>query len=168
MTTYLSANFTLEEFQAVSDVRLTPLHELRAQYFAGVILQPLRREFGWPIKLTSFVRAQDTGDVHENGDGLDFQPCRNCPEPPDATEFARRLETMFQWLAKYKAAEFGTLIDERNHLHITRPGSQGRVGYVLREPTEGSYVLANIAPVLAGSAGLVLAGVALWALSRKG
>ena len=166
MTTYLSPNFTLAEFASASDVQLTAPLELRAQYFASNILQPARSQFGWPLKITSFVRSSDTSSAHVDGSAVDFQPCRACPNPPDATEFARRLEILFTWLAQHKASEFGTLIHERNHLHVTRPGAQGRTGVVLREPTEGEYVLADIPPIVLGG-GVALLGLALWAFTRK-
>lgn len=163
----LTANFTLAEFQSVSDVQLDAVQQMYAQWFATHILQPLRDQFGWPIKITSFVRSRDVGKPHEQGNALDFQPCKNCPAvAQDPGEFARRLEAMFVWLAQYKSVEFGTLIDERTHLHVTRPGFQSRTGYVLREPTEGNYVLANILPIVGGVGGVLILLLIVYLLAR--
>ena len=160
MPTYLSAHFSLEEFSAASTGTLSASHQANANYFATRILEPVRRAMGFPIKITSFYRAGDRLE-HGAGNAIDFQPCRDSANTPAL--FDERMEAMFQWLASYKPAEFGKLIHERTHLHATVPGAQGRTGQVLREPTEGNYVLASIAPVAVALLPLLaIAGLLLW------
>lgn len=65
-------------------------------------------------------------------------------------EDRRRTEDAHQevgrWMATYlPATAYGQIIDERSHIHITRPGVGGRpgdspTGMALREPEEGKYV----------------------------
>lgn len=139
----LSVNFTLAEFQAASHRPLTESDLPALNYFANQILQPIRRVWG-PIRITSFVRPDDIGKAHENGGAVDFVP------------ESASIETVFQWIAVNQPAVFGRVIQERTHIHITRPGPEPWAGYgvVLREPVEGTYVLANVAaPVLAGILG---------------
>lgn len=161
---YLTPHFTVDEFQAVSRVQLTVAHKDKAGYFAQRILEPARVHFGWPIQLTSFVRAD--GSPHNDGEALDFRPCPACATRPTAAELAQRMNDLFTWLAVNHAGAFGKLIHERDHLHVTRNNFQGAHGEVYYEPREGEYVTANIAPAVAGVGGLLLAGLAVWYVVR--
>jgi hypothetical protein len=155
MSDQLTANYSLAEFQAVSSRTLTSIEVERARTFAINLLQPLRRAMGYAIRITSFVRHHDAASEHRDGGAVDFQPCRSCQGTTIPQElFASRLESMFQWLAMYHPQGFGTLIHERDHLHATLPGRQGRTGVVLREPEEGRYELAGIAA--ATGAGIIV------------
>jgi hypothetical protein len=144
----LTANYALSEFQSVSSRPLTPEQIERARYFATELLQPLRRAMAFPIRITSFLRHRDSG-AHQDASAVDCQPCRSCAGATITHDlFTSRLESMWRWLATYKTASFGTVIHERDHLHLTLPGSQGRTGVVMREPSEGKYELASLlAPV---------------------
>lgn len=167
LPTLLSVNFTLAEFAAASHRPLTDADLPALTYFANQILQPIRRVWG-PLRITSFIRPEDVGKAHESGGAVDFVPV-------DAD-----LETVFQWIAVNQPAVFGRVIQERTHIHITRPGPEpwAGTGVVLREPTEGTYVLASVAPVaLAGVLGgnwtfyivaVIFAAVIFAVTTRKG
>lgn len=136
----LSADFTLGEFINTSKRPLTEADVPQIQWWVDTILQPARRANG-RIRITSYIRPEDVGRAHENGGGIDVVPI-------DVT-----VPTLHAWIATYQASSFGRIIDERNHVHVARPGPEawaGR-GVVLREPVEGQYEFASIvpAPVLA-------------------
>ena len=164
----LTANYRLSEFEAVSSRPLTLTETDRAARFAREVLQPVRRAMAFPIKITSFVRHGDDG-THQDGQAIDIQPCRSCGGSVTlpAGEFVDRLERMFQWLATFQPKNFGTLIHERNHLHVTLPGVQARIGVVYREPEEGRYELASLAPLVGASLAVPIAiGLLLWSRHR--
>lgn len=126
------------EFERVSGRALDASEREAARHFRGV-LDALRGEVGHSICLTSFLRSYGLG-THTRGEAVDFQPCR--AGVPLAT-FEARLETMFEHLRRHpdRAALYGTVIHERDHIHLTLPGSQGRFGVAYREPVEKMYVL---------------------------
>lgn len=163
----LSVNFTLAEFQAVSNRPITEADIPTLQYLVNQILQPLRRVWG-PIRVTSYIRTGDIaagrGGAHVNGGAVDFVPV-------NAT-----IDEVFTWAAINLPSVFGRIINERDHIHVTRPGGENWAGYgvVLYEPTEGNYVLATVAaPALASVFGLptlalgLLLGAILYFVARK-
>lgn len=95
------------------------------------IIDPAWRAFG-PMVVTSWMWWQDgcrprTG-AHSDPGTLDFVPLR-----ASVGQVAR-------WIAASLPTSYGTIIDERDHIHVTRPGYRGKVGEALYEPTEGTYV----------------------------
>jgi hypothetical protein len=146
----LSAHFTASEFERASGGRqLTAAQLSKAQRFCSTLLEPLRRATDWPIVVTSFVRASGSG-AHRDGDAVDISYAGN-----DQV----KLDTAFAWLATYSATDYGELIHERDHLHLTLPGFLGELGETLTEPREGIYELyvAPLAPLAFPLLGVLLA-----------
>jgi hypothetical protein len=136
--TIVSANFAAGEFARVSKRPLAVSDLPNMQALANAVLQPIRRTFG-PVYLTSYIRPADIGRAHENGRAIDF-----------VMSDAATLEAAFQWAATFLSGQFGRIIHERDHVHVTLPGPEawaGR-GVVLREPREGEYTFASIAPIV--------------------
>lgn len=121
--------FPLSEFQRKSDHTLTSVERETALFLAWQILMPLRRQFSLPIFITAFSEVSGH-KAHATGRAVDIGVAGN--------DF-QKLEAMFKWAAIHLTHAFGTLIFERDHLHITVPGFQGRHGVVLVEHVEGSY-----------------------------
>lgn len=136
----LSPDFTLQEFQAVSDRPLTSAQITKARTHAQTILQPVRDHFG-PVDLTSFVRHYNdvSSQPHANGDAVDF--------------VARNATTaqVNEFIATRLGGRFGEVIDERDHNHVTLYGVGGR-GEVLRETRDGVYQPASYPPPMSRDA----------------
>lgn len=122
-------------------------------------LQPLRDRFG-RIKVTSghfwrFGCVPRTGP-HAVPGTLDYVPL-------DAP-----IRDVFDWAVANLRPTFGTLIFERDHIHRTAPGTQGRTGWAFTEPTEGEYARLDLPELPEGSGGalalLAAAGLAWWLL----
>lgn len=133
----LAPNFTLAEFERASQRPLGIGEKARAQRWATLILQPARDELG-RIRITSYVRtgAAVGAGPHADGSAVDVQPL-------DAS-----VETLFRWYVERRGL-FGELIQERDHVHLTLPGTAGDYGQVLRETREGTFVPAT-APAVVG------------------
>lgn len=109
----------------------TPGQVAEAEATARRVVDPAWAQFG-PLVVTSWMWWQDgcrprTG-AHSDPGTLDLVPLR-----APVGQVAR-------WIAAALPASYGTIIDERDHIHVTRPGFQGRTGYALYEPEEGVYV----------------------------
>jgi hypothetical protein len=160
-----------------ADAQLSPdfwLHEwpcyelMTADQVAGALeataahLQPLRDRFG-RIKVTSghFWRF---GCIPRAG-------AHAVPGTVDYVPLDAPLRDVFDYAVANLRPTFGTLIFERDHIHRTAPGTQGRIGWAFTEPTEGSYARLELPPLPEGSAGaLALLGAVglVWWLSNGG
>lgn len=134
--------------------RATVADALAFRWTALNILQPTADRWG-PLAITSWrhwtrdnCRDARTGD-HGDGGTVDFVPRR--------ASIAR----VANWMAANLRGRYGSLINERDHIHVTRPGIGVRPGTseYLNEPTEGVYVAASVAPPA-----LVVAAFAVGAL----
>lgn len=136
----VSANFRLGEFAGASKRALTESDLPRIQWWADTILQPFRDIIG-PVRITSYIRPEDVGKAHENGGGIDIVPSN-----VSITEG-------FDLFRAHLHGRYGRVINERNHIHIARPGPERWAGYnvALNEPTEGEYVLAGPIPFTNGA-----------------
>ena len=137
------------------------------EWTARNILQPIINRWG-PVTITSWrwwVRSgcveERTGD-HEDPGTIDFVPMR------------ARVSDVHNWMGAQLVEPngrplYGSLIDERDHIHLTRPGvgTALDVPEFLVEPVEGEYHelpiprRATVALLAAGAA------VALYALTRR-
>lgn len=164
----MTTRFPDSEFQAASHRGLTAVERTRAEQFRHLWLESARDALAFPIRITSFVRAvPGMVGTHGGGYALDVQPCRSCGGQAITNEtFGRRLDALYQWIAINRPRSFGTLIHERDHLHVTLPGFQDRFGVVLREPTEGVYVPESLRPIMS-VAPVVLALGALVLFTRS-
>jgi len=125
------SNFRLSEFPGwekatEAEVKILELEAVRN------FLQPVRDKWGI-IRPSSWLRWSDgrlrTG-AHADPATVDFVPGQ--ASIPD----------VFQW-ARSSGLPFGKLIDERDHIHRTRPGVQGAQQQAYVEYVEGSYAPAN-------------------------
>lgn len=139
--------------------RATVADALAFRWTAINILQPTADAWG-PLQITSWrhwtkdnCREARTGD-HADGGTVDFVPRR-------AT-----VSRVASWMAANLRGRYGSLINERDHIHVTRPGIGVAPGVseYLHEPTEGVYVPASSAPPALIMAALTVAG--LYAVSR--
>ncbi len=149
----LSVNFPLSEFQGASHRALSSAEVSRAGWWADRVLQPARDHLG-PIRITSYVRANDTG-AHRNGDGIDIVPLRVS------------VRALADWMAaNMLGPAVQQVIYERDHVHLARVIPPGAVAGYLNEPQEGRYTFAQLDPaaisqsdyriILAGAVGLGL------------
>lgn len=141
--------------------RATAAEALAARWTARNILQPVIDRWG-PIHISSWTRWRAdgcararTGD-HADGGTVDFVPVH------------ADVATVWRWMGPNLAGRYGSLINERDHIHVTRPGVGVAPGAVefLNEPTEGVYIPARLGlptPVLAALLGLALY---LWGRGR--
>lgn len=137
------------------------------EWTARNILQPVVDRWGpvtvtsWKLWARSGCREARTGD-HADPATLDFVPTR------------ARIPDVHNWMGAHLVEAngrplYGSLIDERDHIHVTRAGVGTRPGETefLVEPTEGVY---HAVPIpRRASAALVAAavGVAIYALTRR-
>lgn len=141
----LSVNFSLDEFQRVSNRPITEADLPALQQLVNQVLQPARRVWG-PIRITSYIRTGDNaigrGGSHVDGGAVDFVPVN------------ASINDVFSWIAINLPTAFGRVINERDHIHITRPGPENWAGsgVVLYEPVEGQYEFASVAPFVVASA----------------
>lgn len=139
--------------------RATAADALAFRWTAINILQPTADRWG-PLAITSWThwtrdncRDPRTGD-HEDGGTLDFVPRR------------ASVGDVWRWMGANLRGRYGSLINERDHIHVTRPGIGVKPGQseFLHEPTEGVYVAASAAPPALIMAGLTVG--ALYLLSQ--
>lgn len=148
----LSLDFSLSEFRGWETA--TPAQIDQLQRVVNLVLQPARRRFG-PIIPTSWIKWSSgiprTGP-HATGGAVDFVA-------RDAT-----VDQVFAYVRDTLPSSFGTLIHERDHVHVTAPGVQGRFGMVLLEPEEGVFqfggALGSVPAALLGL-GLIITAAAL-------
>jgi hypothetical protein len=152
------SNFTDSEFRRASSRELTPSEWALADWWRWQVLQPLRNELG-RIAISSYVRdfkprttTRETGP-HKDGNAVDVVP----------------LDVGIQELADRAAATVlaggivRQVINERDHIHISRILVPGATPGYLHEPEEGVYnALAFPAPPPAGIGALVVAIGAGW------
>ena len=138
----------------------TAADALKARWTALNILQPTIDRWG-PIRLTSWRRwSRDnwrdlrTGD-HADGGTVDFVPRR------------ASVPRVWNWMGANLRGKYGSLINERDHIHVTRPGIGVKPGTseFLHEPTEGVYHEASVGVPAVVMAGLTVA--ALYLLSQS-
>lgn len=125
----LTENFTLDEFQKASHATLTAAQIVRAKQLAQILQVP-RELLKTRIVISSFVRTRNIGGgSHADGYAVDFYPL-------DVS-----MGRLFNWIAANQQHQFGRIIYERNHIHMTLPGPQPWAGHgvVLVEPKEGEY-----------------------------
>lgn len=155
----LGSYFWLHEFPCYWKATEEQADVLELQ--ARTLLDPLRRRFG-RITPTSWLYWSDcrprTG-AHSDPGTVDFvatgliEDRGGAPRKAWADQTPAEREITKQshydvvwWAGQYlPASQFGQIIDERSHVHLTRPGVGGRtgqnpVGEVLREPEEGRFV----------------------------
>lgn len=123
------------------------------RWVAVNVLQPVINRWG-PLHLTSWKwwksegcnRAR-TGD-HADAGTVDFVPAE------------ASIEDVWQWMGANLRGRWGSLIHERDHIHVTRSGVGTRTGRdeFLREPIEGQYAAAMPGIPTMGLAALTLAG----------
>lgn len=94
------------------------------------ILTPARQRWG-PLKITSWLvlpggRKELGGGGHKDPGTVDFVPL----EAP--------IPSVHRWMGFALRGLYGELIDERTHIHVTRPGIGGS-GELLVEYAEGRY-----------------------------
>ena len=108
------------------DIRIRKLETLVEQ-----VLDPTRERWG-PLDISSWTYWSDgtarTG-AHADGGAADFVP-RHADVPAVAYWMATALPT----------SSYGKIIDERDHIHVTRSGLQGATGQYFIEPLDGEYV----------------------------
>lgn len=172
----LSRHFWLHEFPGWEQATEEEVERLRSTVIEP-ILQPTRDRWGviWPSSWTHWRSGRRRTGAHADGGAVDFVP-RDAPIP-----------VVHAWMAANLRDRIGELIDERDHIHVTRWGLGGR-GQVLVEPTEGEYEAATAASrlrppldssgaprgagILSGGGGALVAGgvlaVVLATLSRRG
>ena len=155
MPTQITAHFTLGELERASTAPLNSADIAKGTELIERILEPARTQFGWPIAISSFKRANDTG-AHGAAEAIDFHPC--CDDPALARG---RMDVLFNWLRAHKRAEFGELGHERTHLHVTRRGYRGEIGETWTEPREGTYVIVDPQMPSAGDVAKGISAVAL-------
>lgn len=157
----VSKNFTTEEAERASQRALTPQEIERFRLHVLRVLQPARRVWG-RIRVSSYVRtgASVGAGSHADGNGIDFVPM-DAPMRP-----------VFEWIATNLPGQFGELILEDDHIHMTLTGYRGEAGEVLEQvgTTESGnpiFDLASIAPVaLFGTTGVIVFAVVAWFLLR--
>lgn len=126
-------NFPLQEFKDGSDRALSSAMIDKAWLFATTILQPMRDALGYAICIprNGFVGGiHSANGGHYSGDAVDVVACDRS---------AAKLDAMYMWGRQH--LQFGKLIHERDHLHITLPGFAGAYGLAFSEPTEGHYTI---------------------------
>lgn len=132
------------------------------RWLALNILQPVINQWG-PITLTSWkwwfrseCREARTGD-HSDAGTVDFVP-------RDAS-----IEDVWRWMGANLRGRWGSLIHERDHIHVTRSGVGVRAGRdeFLREPVEGKYAAAAPGLPTAGLAALMAAALFLATRRRR-
>lgn len=150
----LSPSFRLSSFPCWELATAAQALMLRSTVLG--ILQPVVDAWG-PITVTSWNRwtrndCRDlrTGD-HADAGTVDFAPRR--------ASVAR----VWSWMGANLRGRFGSLINERDHIHVTRPGIGVKPGTseFLYEPSEGVYVPSSAAPPALIMAGLTVAGLYL-------
>ena len=131
------------------------------RWLAVNLLQPVIDRWG-PIVLTSWkwwfrsgCNDPRTGD-HADAGTVDFVPQR------------ASVEDVWQWMGANLRGRWGSLIHERDHIHVTRPGVGVRPGQeeFLREPVEGRYAAAMPGIPTMGLAALI-AAVSLFLATRR-
>jgi predicted Rdx family selenoprotein len=173
MATSLTNNFTLEEFQGVSNRDLTAMEQVHALWHAE-ILQLVRNELNrvwaapevggqWQVHLTSFVRSESRKD-HGTGAAVDWNVRdRNGKRYDTLTKWAR------DWLAQSHGSRFAELIwepafepDEFAHVHHARRDfsvdeSANVAPQILDETEPGVFVAAVIGSIPAPARPIALA-----------
>jgi hypothetical protein len=141
MAEMFTANFGVSEVQAASNAPIPSSYLGNYRFLSEQILQPVRREFGVALRITSAYRRGDQ-KAHGQGKALDFQ----CWVPDD-----KKLLEMWKWLGTHKTHAFGQCIYEppakdQNfaHIHVSMPGYNDATGQVLYEKSEGEYELAYL------------------------
>lgn len=134
------------------------------RWTAENILQPTVDRWG-PLYLTSWRYWRSSGCIdartgdHADAGTVDFVPA------------SASVEDVWRWMGANLKGRYGSLIEERDHIHVTRPGvgvEPGRFEF-LREPVEGVY-RAEVpgASTLAKAAAVAAAVYVLTTLSRGG
>lgn len=148
----LSRDFWLYELPHGDRYTAAEVQELRRT--VATVLQPIRRRFG-TVRLTSGLYWSDgtrRDGTHAYAGTVDFVP--HAP-----------IDEVFTWAAEHLVGNFGQMIHERDHLHVTAPGTpvngRPRYGETWLEPTEGSYRLGASLPAAPLVSLLVLLGGAV-------
>lgn len=135
------SNFSLHEFRGWEQATEAQVAVLELEA-VRTFLQPIRDQWG-RIDPSSWLRWSSgvlrTG-AHADPGTVDFVPA-GAPIPQ-----------VFQWI-QGQGLPYGTLIDERDHIHRTRPGAQGAYQKAYVEGAEGSYASANAGAGFPGGAG---------------
>lgn len=155
----LSKHFRLYELPHGELYTPAQVQELRRT--VGTVLEPIRKRWG-RVALTSglyWSSGEARTGAHAHPGTVDFVPV-------DAS-----IDEVFEWAALHLAGNYGQLIHERDHLHVTAPGTpipypggRPRHGETWIEPVEGSYQLGAALP-LAPLAGLALLALLVLALA---
>lgn len=170
----LGSYFWLHEFPCWLHASESDIETLRRQVVR--IADPTRREWG-QLTPTSWKWWRDgcrpRSGAHADAGTFDFQATGRIRElggnPYVSWDQAEERERAIReqahrevgrWMATYLPSDYyGQIIDERNHIHVTRPGVGGRegqspTGMALREPREGEYeYMFGEDPGLPGGAG---------------
>ncbi len=137
------------------------------EWTARNILQPVIDRWG-PLTISSWkrwarsgCREARTGD-HEDPATVDFVPDR------------ARISDVHNWMGAHIVEAsgtplYGSLIDERDHIHVTRRGVGTRAGETefLVEPVEGEYHALTIPHRISGAALATAVAVAIYAFTRR-
>ena len=126
------SNFSLHEFPGWENATEAQVGILELEAVRS-FLQPVRDRWG-VIRPSSWMRWRDgrprTG-AHADPGTVDFVPA------------AASIPVVFQWI-RSSGLPYGKLIDERDHIHRTRPGTQGATQEAYVEYAEGSYASADV------------------------
>lgn len=138
----LSPNFMLHEFPGAAAASEDDVARLR--WTVENILQPTRDRWG-PLKITSWKvlpggRSELGAGGHRDAGTVDFVPL-GAPVP-----------AVHRWMGYFLRGRYGELIDERSHIHVTRPGIGGD-GELLVEFSEGRYAAVDPAVPFPGGTG---------------
>ncbi len=152
--TQLSRHFRLSSFPCWE--LATPADALNLRWTVLNLLQPTADRWG-PLTVTSWRRwtRNDCADLrtgdHADAGTVDFVPQR-------AT-----VEQVWNWMGGELRGKYGSLINERDHIHVTRPGVGVAPGTseFLYEPTEGVYVASPLPGKLVVLASVAVAGLYL-------
>ncbi len=133
--------------------KATAADAVKMRWLAVNVLQPVIDRWG-PVTLTSWkwwfnsgCKSARTGD-HGDAGTVDFVPT------------GASIEDVWRWMGANLRGRWGSLIHERDHIHVTRWGVGTKTGAdeFLREPVEGQYASAmpgiptmGLAALLAGS-----------------
>jgi hypothetical protein len=136
------------------------------EWAARTIWQPVVDRWG-PVAFTSWRYWQNGGACSRARTGD-----HSHPGTLDAVPLEAGVTEVFEWMGANLrswtgAPLWGSLIDERTHIHQTAPGvGAGPEGEYLHEPTEGVYearALPAARPLVLGAGALLL-----WAMAQKG
>lgn len=138
----LGDGFWLHEFPGAQAATEDQVQRLR--WTVENILVPTRRRWG-RLRITSWLvlpggRAELGGGGHADAGTVDFVPL-DAPLP-----------SVHRWMGHELRGRYGELIDERSHIHVTRPGVGG-TGELLVEWAEGRYAAVDPAIPFPGGTG---------------